>query len=226
VKELGSITRAVTLGFSIFVATESLFGQGSFVFDNGIVNFGPRAAIYAPDPGDPHRQQWGNTQDARVPGTQAYAGALLVGNTYSVQAWYSLSPVVDVFQLAGDGPVSGPPTLFNLGPGYFAGYERVVPGALDMVYLQVRAWDNAGGQLGSWDEAWNAALAGSGRAVGWSKVFEQPLGIGSVPYPGMMNFESYNIFVVPEPGTVSLVVLGGTALFWSVRRRRPLRRMK
>jgi hypothetical protein len=87
-----------------------------------------------------------------------------------------------------------------------------------MVYLQVRTWDNAGGQLGSWDEAWNAALAGSGRAVGWSEVFEQPLAIGSVPYPGMMNFESFNIFLVPEPGTVSLMVLGGAALFWRMYR--------
>jgi hypothetical protein len=154
-----------------------------------------------------------------------YGGVPLAGSNYSVQAWYSLTPGDDVFQLAGDGPVSGPPAYFNLVPGYFSASERAVPGALVntnnvgwpyFAYVQVRAWDNAGGQLDSWDDAWNAALGGSGRAVGWSEVFYQKLTIGLQPRPGMENFESFNIFIVPEPGTVSLLVLGGAALFWRI----------
>jgi hypothetical protein len=36
----------------------------------------------------------------------------------------------------------------------------------------------------------------------------------------MFNFESFNIFIVPEPGVVSLITLGGAALFWRIRPRR------
>ena len=85
------------------------------------------------------------------------------------------------------------------------------------VYFQVRAWDNAGGQLATWDRAWNAALAGGGNAIGWSKVFWQPVGTGASPAFGLINFESFNIFIVPEPSTLSLLGLSG--LVWLLIRR-------
>jgi hypothetical protein len=218
------------LGFAIALSVESAFCQGAFEFTNGGGNGSARAPIYGPDPDNPYLQTWGNAPDATPPGTQSYSGPRLTGTNYSVQAWYSLVPATDDFQLIGAArPVSDAPTSFAAGfPGFFAGYGTI-PDAIPtpssnypfMVYLQVRTWDNAGGQLGSWADAWNAAQAGSGRAVGWSKVFVQPLGDGSAkPDPGMFNFESFNVYVVPEPGTVSLVVLGGAALFWGIRYRR------
>ena len=87
------------------------------------------------------------------------------------------------------------------------------------VYLQVVAWDNGGGQLNSWPEAWNAAMAGGGKAVGWSKVFWQRVALGSHPPAGLYNFESFNIAIVPEPSTCALVGLGGLGLMLFRRRK-------
>lgn len=124
--------------------------------------------------------------------------------------------------------VSGSLTVFfqDSFAGLFASQSFGVVAGTDSVFLQVRAWDNAGGTLPSWDAAWQAALNGSDRAVGWSKVFVQPVVIGGVPPPGMFNFESFNIFIVPEPGTLSLIALGGAALFWSIRPPRRKRSME
>ena len=58
------------------------------------------------------------------------------------------------------------------------------------------------------------------RGAGWSKVFWQPIGIGPVPPAVLYNFESFNLFIVPEPNTISLLALGSLALVWSLRRRR------
>jgi hypothetical protein len=102
--------------------------------------------------------------------------------------------------------------LTDAGSGFFGGSSEVILTANPTVYLQVRVWDNVGGQLSSWDEARNAALAGSTKAVSWSKVFSQPLAFGASPPAGMVNFESFNIFIVPEPSIVVLVGLGSLCL--------------
>lgn len=149
-----------------------------------------------------------------------------------MQGWYSLTPVSDAFALIG-GAIPIPDSLtffgFSNSPGFFIRGERFIADALPSppgssypytAYLQIRSWDDRNGQYASWDAAWNAAQAGSGNAVGWSKTFAQPLDIGSVPYPGMMNFESFNLFIVPEPSLTVLAVLGGAVLFASARIRR------
>jgi len=220
------------LGLALLAAVESSLGQGSFVFYNGGANGGAIGAIYGPDPADPHRHQWGNTPEGRPAGTQVYAGAPLAGTAYSVEAWYSLTAATDVFALQTEASAArrSLTTFFTgTGAGFFTGGDVSVsettynpnqpPGSAYGVWLQVRAWDNAGGQLGTWDAAWKAALAGSGKAVGWSGVFWQsarPLGV----WPGLVNFESFNVAIVPEPGTLSLAALGGAAWCWSRRRSR------
>ncbi len=210
-------------------ATAACLGQGVFYFSNVGINHGARAPIYGPEPANPSLQLWGNTPDASPPGTQTYSGALVAGTNYSVQAWYSLTPSPDVFQLlAGARPVSG--ALLRFGsPGFFGGGDPQIPdpnlsptnGYPFYVYLQVRAWDNGGGQYPTWSDAWNAANQGSGHAVGWSKVFYQPLAspINSPPAPGLINFESFNLFIVPEPTTTVLLLIGGAAYFGFQRRR-------
>ena len=237
-RHLTSFALAATLGVAILATIETSFGQGSFVFSNIGANGGGTNAIYGPAPADPHRQQWGNTPAGGPPGTNAYAGAPVAGTNYSVEAWRSLTPAQNAFALQpGASSVSGSLATFftGAGAGFFFGgtvssdytyNPDQLPGQSQGVYLQVRGWDNAGGQLGTWDAAWNAAQAGGGNAVGWSKVFWQPLGFGSAPSPGTINFESFNIFTVPEPGTVSLIALGGAALFWSIRFRPHQRRTK
>ena len=192
----------------------------SFFFSNAGLNTLTVAPVYCPEPDAPQEQKWGNTADAYPPGTQTYTGAMLGGTNYSVQAWYSLSPVLDVFSLNQDAlPLSLSLTCFEQPePGlYWNGLEQVIPTGNPGAYLQVRVWDNEGGQLNSWDEAWAAALAGGGNAVGWSKTFWQRLAAGPEPPAGMDNFESFNIFIVPEPSTLSLLGLSG--LVWLLIRR-------
>src|SRR2546426_990829 len=89
-------------GMLLVVAThagvESSTGQG-FVFSNAGADGSPVAPIHGPDQDNPYLQKWGNPTNASPPGTQIYFGPGLSGSNYSVEAWYSLSPVPDVFQL-------------------------------------------------------------------------------------------------------------------------------
>ena len=220
------------VGLVALACSERSFCQGHFVFSNTGINGGAMGAIYGPNPTGPDRQQWGNTAEGRPPGTQVYSGTPLEGANYSAEAWYSLTPVMDVFSLpTGASALLGSRSTFytGIGAGFFISTEVNVsawtynpdqpPGQSLGVYLQVRGWDNAGGQLGTWDAAWNAAQAGGGNPVGWSKVFWQPVEFLSLPSPGMFNFESFNIFTVPEPSTFALVGVGGLSLLLFRRRR-------
>lgn len=217
------------------LGTTTCLGQGGFLFANNGANFGARAPVYSTEPSNPYLQLWGNPPNATPPGSQTYSGPLLVGTNYSVEAWYTLAPVADPLQLIPDArPVASSLTLFRLpsAPGFFAGQHVLIPDPNPSqtteypyyVYLQVRAWDNANGQYPTWTEAWSAANQGSGRAVGWSTIFYQPLDRDSstLPWPGLINFESFNLFIVPEPASASLLILGVTSL-WLFRDRRPHR---
>ena len=209
--------------------------EGHFLFyDNFGGNGGARARVFGVEPENPHRQLWGNDAEASPSGTQVYSGAPLLGTNYNVQAWYSLTPVPDVFALnASARPVENSLTYFAFSefPGFFSRGQRSIPDALVnpswppghayLAYLQVRAWDNAGGQFATWDQAWQAAQAGSGHAVGWSATFVQGLDIGTIPYQGLENFRSFNLFIVPEPSAIALALLASLTLLGSVRRRKP-----
>ena len=220
----------VLFGLAALVAVENSLGQG-FGFYNFGANGGARARVFGVEPDNPYRQLWGNGPEASPPGTQTYSGTPLLGTNYNVEAWYSLTPAPDVFALnASARPVQDSLTYFGFSefPGFFSRGERYIPDAIFtpfppgdpyMVYLQVRAWDNAGGRFPSWDQAWNAAQAGSGHAVGWSTTFEQPLAIGTGPYPGTYNFQSFNLFIVPEPSAIALALLASLILFGSLRPR-------
>ena len=215
------------------VAVENSFGQ-AFIFSNFGGSGGARARVFGVEPDHPHRQLWGNDLEASPPGAQVYSGTPLLGTNYNVQAWYSLTPVPDIFALnASARPVQNSLARFGFSefPGFFNRGERTIPdalinpsfppGDLFLAYLQVRAWDNAGGQFATWDQAWQAAQAGSGHAVGWSTTFAQPLAIGTVPYPSLQNFRSFNLFIVPEPSAIALALLASLTLLGSLRRRKP-----
>ena len=78
-------------------------GQG-FYFQNRGANDGAWAPIYGPEPDNPYLQKWGNEAQALPPGTQTYTGPLLDGTNYSVQAFFSLTPVQHPFELMTDAP--------------------------------------------------------------------------------------------------------------------------
>jgi hypothetical protein len=235
-KRLNPTNACRYLGALVLACAASSWGEGVFSFNNAGFNVSPRAPIYGPDPDNPNLQKWGNATNAAPPGTQTYLGQGLTGTNYSVGAWYSTNAASDLFQLLpGASPVAGslahfkppaaagvfvdgepsiPDPLLNTGPGGYRYY----------VYLQVRAWDNAGGELPTWADAWNAALSGGGgEPVGWSKVFYQGLDDPnnySGPRLGIVNFESFNIFIVPEPAPISLVLFGAAGLWLLSGRRR------
>ena len=224
------------LALATLVAVENSFGQG-FVFNNFGTSGGARARVFGVEPENPHRQLWGNGPEASPPGTQIYSGAPLLGTNYNVEAWYSLMPVPDVFALNTSArPVQDSLTYFGFSefPGFFIRGQLFIPDALRnpssppgdpyMAYLQVRAWDNAGGRFASWDQARQAAQAGSGQAVGWSTTFEQGLSIGASTYPGLQNFQSFNLFIVPEPSAIVLALLASLTLLGSLRPRRRSRK--
>ncbi len=228
-KTLLSTFRTASLGVIAFALVGNSHAQEA-IFSNTGVNAGAKAAVYGPDPDNPNRQQWGNTPEGNPAGMQIYGGAPLEGTNYSVEAWSSLNPVLDVSALLpGGSPVAGSQTVFlgGVGAGFFGGdiyapewaYKAdEQPGYAYGIYLQVRAWDNSGGQFTTWDGAWAAAQQGSGKAVGWSQVFWQPLGFGLEPYPGLINFRSFNVFVVPEPDTSCLLTCAVVLLFLTFRR--------
>ena len=224
----------VLFSLAALVAVENSFGQAFFFSNSGVG--GARARVFGVEPDNPSRQLWGNGPEASPPGTQIYSGTPLLGTNYNVQAWYSLTPVPDVFALITIArPVQNSLTYFAFSefPGFFTRGELYIPDALPnpsppgdpyMAYLQVRAWDNGGGRFASWDQAWNAAQAGSGHAVGWSTTFAQPLAIGTGLYPGLQNFQSFNLFIVPEPSAIALALLASLALWGSLRPRRHFRK--
>jgi hypothetical protein len=227
---LKPIMRKILLGIALFAGVGSAAGQGTLIFRNhvGSGNVAFYAPVYGPDPGNPSLQTWGNASNGVPAGTQTYLGSTLSGTNYSVALWSSLTPVSDAFALNSDATLVGGSitSLTSLaGPGLFTGSVVIMDGVQSPItygaFLQVRVWDNAGGQLGSWTDAWNAAQAGSGRVVGWSSVFWQYLGVGGgLPTPYMDSFRSFNTFVVPEPRPTPLIAAGGAVLWLLGRRRR------
>lgn len=74
--------------------------------------------------------------------------------------------------------------------------------------MQVRAWDNKGGTITTWEEA-VAAWAAGNTAVGKSALFTPAfdLGGGAIFPPNLIGLHSFNIAVVPEPTVFSLGLL-------------------
>lgn len=98
--------------------------------------------------------------------------------------------------------------------GFAAGFVSAVTATLPGVpedapsaQLQMVAWDNQGGTLTSWAEARDAWLAGE-TAAGMSTILsvEYIGGTLNVP-PVLAGLESFNIFVIPEPGGPALLLV-------------------
>ena len=167
-------------------------------------------------PGDT-TQKTGNTSSETPAGTQTYAGTPLSGSGFSAQLFGGALGTTE-----GDLAAIGSPSSFRTGAilgGTPAPQLLSVPGvpAGSSGTFQVKAWDNAGGTINSWDLA---LIRGKSDLF---TVFD--LGDGVLDFPANLdNFRSFNLvrnpILVPEPGSLTLFGLGGLG-WWLARRRKP-----
>jgi hypothetical protein len=206
--------KKLVLAVCVTACAVTASAQGTIVFGNYIPN-SVVAPIYGPSPVNPSEAIQGNDPFGLPPGMTVYSGQLLTAaDKVTVQLWggpnaSSLAPVPGAEATIGVqglfATLSTPVTIAGVASG-------------SMAYLQLRAWQNQGGILASWGQAYAAALV-STEAVGESAVFlSQPL--GGIPPPNMVGLTSFNIHTVPEPSIPALVGFGAAALFIFHRRRR------
>lgn len=204
------------------VCAVTVFGQGTMAFNNRIVG-SVVAPIYGVDPANqgPSGFRQGNTSAGTPPGTQLYSGVpLLSGTGYTAQLFggavgTSLDPASPANALT-------PTVAFRTGSA--AGYTVTpaptvaVPGVAEngTAVVQLRAWDNRGGTITSWDQV----LQDPSVPRGWSTTFNvSPLGGTLTTPPNLVGLTSFNLFIVPEPSVIALGVLGVGALLLFRRRK-------
>jgi hypothetical protein len=106
--------------------------------------------------------------------------------------------------------------------GFWTGTTPAVPGvaggSADRAKFIIRAWDNRGGTITTWQQV----LQDPNIARGESFIFtvNQQLGLApSITPPNISGFESFQLHVVPEPSVIALGVLGAGCLFLLRRRK-------
>lgn len=169
--------------------------------------------VYGPGDGTP---KTGNTASETPAGTQTYTGALLMGSGFSAQLFGgplgtlepNLVAIGDPSAFRTSAVLGGTPVPQLLSvPGVPAGSSGT---------FQVKAWDNAGGAISSWDRA---------LIRGKSDLFTvSDLGDGVLDFPANLdNFRSFNLVldshIVPEPKTFALLGIGGLVLLISNRKK-------
>lgn len=202
-----------------------VLGSAVCVLAQGTLNYSTRvtgsvvAPIYLGAPGEPAKH--GNTAAGFPAESQTYAGPLLTGSGFSAQLFY-LATTVGVIQPEGALiPAAASLTTFRTSAtlaGTIATSFQTLPNTTvgGVATLQLRAWDNAGGTLLSYD-----AAAAAGRAVGKSELFNISGLVDNLnpTPPDMTGLRSFNITIVPEPSTFLLGGLGAAALLIFRRRK-------
>lgn len=204
--------RSIITGI-LLLGVANVLAQGTINYNNRQSDV--RAPVYGPlGPGDTTAIT-GQSSIGIPAGTTDYGGRpLLAGAGYFAQLWAgpanspesSLAPV--------------PGTLTTFRTGAFAGYFAPPPEAItipgvpqgSVATLQLRVWDNLGGTVSDWATAearWLNGLLAAGR----SPLFQSlPLGGGIVLPPNLVGLQSFNIYYIPEPGTLALLGLGALGL--------------
>jgi hypothetical protein len=161
-----------------------------------------------------HAQQTGAVNFGNNPGAPIYSSAS-GSNVYATVALYgsTFTNVTDDSLMTQIGA-----TANTFTPGLFAGGIRNIGNPGDLVRLQVRAWT---GGYATYEEALAAALGGNPTGqLNRSYVWLQPVGGGpfpAAPITGAGRFTGLDL--VPEPSSMSLVLLGGGVLAFFFRRR-------
>ena len=135
-------------------AAASVMAQGTISFSTRVTGI-VVGHVYGPAVGET-QQKTGNTAAETPIGTQTYLGSLLTGSGFSAQLWFAVGSAQAEGSL---GLLAGSTTTFRTGStlgGTPATLALAVPGVAPTSGIgtfQVRAWDNAGGTITSWDLA-------------------------------------------------------------------------
>jgi len=193
--------------------------QGTIYFAN-YVNGILLAPIFGVSPSSPTVQKRGQSPLGIPAGTTEYDGALLNGSGYSVALYAGpKNTPANALQLVSTSAFRSASDN-DLPAGLWMPSAVSVPGVGpgQRVTVEIRAWDNKGGTVNTWDQV----LADPTAARGTSGAFS-PLGIlgaalGTIEGPGadspliLVGLTSFNIAMVPEPAFIGFCVLGSPAL--------------
>jgi hypothetical protein len=209
--------------FVIWTVSGLAQGGGTIIFANSGLDNGAsfRSRVYGPDPGNPFLSKTGNTASDSPAGIQSYNGPGLLGSNYLAQLFTAPGLNQSVASLVAQLPVDN---FRNAGLLYpvpvFA--SNLEPDSTAGATAQVRVWDNSSGLYPRWEQAeaaWTSGLI----AAGESLAFNITDGIGGlvfVPTP-LANLRSFNIYLIPEPTSVSITALALLVLSASRLRRGP-----
>jgi len=229
----------------MLVSAVGAFGQGAVQFNNratttgGTGGYAPVVSpVFGVDPacptcpknGNPD-QTWYSANYASAPiaaptGTQTYGGAGLRGTGFTVQLWAMNATNGNdetKLQLISSTAFRTQTTASLQGFNVFPVTAPIVPDTpsdpSSRAKFQVRAWDNQGGTILSWAQVVDGTHNGVAR--GFTPVFllDYQLGGGSITPPNTVGWESFQLFIVPEPSVIALGVLGAGCLFLLRRRK-------
>lgn len=210
-------TLLASLALSLAVGA---FAQGTVVLNNN--GTGYRAPIYLPQVGASSQSLIGNTTGGIPSGTQTYSGGLLVGSGYTAQLFSGAPGTTDASLLVA--ATSGGIVTFRSGSA--AGFTSTSTATLANVakdaasaVFQIRVWDNSSGLYASWAQAAPAWAAGT-IAAGMGNLFTvNAIGGDLNTPPSLVGQQSFNIYLVPEPGTFVLAGLAAASLLIFRRRK-------
>lgn len=208
-------TLLASLALSLAVGA---YAQGTVVFNNN--GTGYRAPVYAPQVGAASQSLLGNTATGTPAGTQVYTGGLLVGSGYTAQLFAGPAGTTDANLLVGAA------ALVTFRTGSASGFTSSATATLANVpkdaaaaVFQIRVWDNSSGLYASWAEAFPAWQSGA-IAAGMGNLFTvNAIGGDLNTPPSLVGQQSFNIYLVPEPGTIVLAGLAAASLLIFRRRK-------
>jgi len=189
---------------AMLAATVSVYGQGSFIFDNLSQSNGVVPVSITANPAGAH------------PGEGA-AGAF-IGSSYTASLFYETGTVGSQAAFDAGSPIlfPGADTAFigttggsptTDGAGLFGGGIQTLPGVTGTISVEVRAWWNGNGVT-----SYAQSLAG-GYNVGESIPVSVVLATGAAQPQALEGLQSFTVVgVVPEPTTLALCGLGAASL--------------
>ena len=219
--------KSALLLVTMLCSVRCAYSQGTVLFANRVPSV-LSAPIWGPCV-DPSIKLTGSLEPSSLefpPGPNGYqrCGSQKIGGlNYSAQLWGApIGASPDLFQPAfGTNGSSILTSTFRTGSGAsllittIAQLNNVAPG--ERASLVIRAWDNRGGAIMSWSQV----LADPSVLRGESEVVNLPmlggvLGDGTlIETPYLRGLTSFNLYIVPEPTTIGLLLLGATAFVLS-----------